>query len=418
MNLSLFLRQKTAFSQHIITLISGAALAHVPPLLASPLITRLYTPYELGLQAVYGSWLSTLAVLATGRYEMAIVLPDQENHAINLMGLAIVFTLGWSLLVGAVLLLDGHSYMGVLGLGPWVLLLPLSVMLAGLMQAWTYWNNRHCRYQANATGRMLQSLSMAVTQVWLGWTGFGVAGLLLGQLAGQLGSLVAQTWQDFKDRFKWFHELRRALMSEVALAYVDFPKINAPHALSTALLDATTLVVLAMLAGTASVGFYGLMMRVLKLPAALLGQAVAQVAYRELAEAGNQCQPLRPILRKIIMILSGIALLPFLLTQLKGESLFLLVFGQSWSTAGRYAEAMSLYIFCHCVASPLGIVPLVINRQRQAFLWSLVHALLFLGTMWLGFSLWNDAVAAFQLVSVVMLAYFLAHVVWLYKAAL
>ena len=30
------------------------------------------------------------------------------------------------------------------------------------------------------------------------------------------------------------------------------------------------------------------MMRVLKLPAALIGQAVAQVAYRELADARNQ----------------------------------------------------------------------------------------------------------------------------------
>ena len=172
-----------------------------------------------------------------------------------------------------------------------------------------------------------------------------------------------------------------------------------------------------MLAGTASVGFYGLMMRVLKLPAALIGQAVAQVAYRELADARNQRQPLRPILRKMMLTLGGMALLPFLVIQLAGEPLFSLVFGQNWATAGRYAEAMSLYILFHFVASPLGMVPPVINRQRQAFLWSLLQAVLFLGTMWAGFMLWNDAVATFQLVSVVMAAYFLAYFSWLYKAA-
>ncbi|MCP1292064.1 lipopolysaccharide biosynthesis protein [Chromobacterium sp. S0633] len=412
---------KSGFIRHIVTLITGAAVAQVIPLLVSPLITRLYNPHEVGVQAVYVSWLSTLAVLATARYEMAIVLPAEERRASNLMGLSIACALALSLLVGVAVAFDGHAHiarhLGAPELEPWLLLLPLSVALAGLMQAWTNWNNRHRRYQANANGRMLQSLSMAATQVGLGWAGAGAAGLILGQLAGQFGSLLAQTWQDLKGRFAWRHELSRAGMREVACAYIEFPKINAPHALSTALLDSATLVALTMLAGTASVGFYGLMMRVLKLPAALIGQAVAQVAYRELADARNQGQPLRPILRKMMLTLSGMALLPFLVIQLAGEPLFSLVFGQNWATAGRYAEAMSLYILFHFVASPLGMVPPVINRQRQAFLWSLLQALLFLGTMWAGFSLWKDAVPTFQLVSVVMAAYFLAYFAWLYKAA-
>ena len=67
--------------------------------------------------------------------------------------------------------------------------------------------------------------------------------------------MLAQTWQDLKARFAWRHELSRAGMREVARAYIEFPKINAPHALSTALLDSATLVALTMLAGTASVGF-------------------------------------------------------------------------------------------------------------------------------------------------------------------
>ncbi|XLM20517.1 oligosaccharide flippase family protein, partial [Chromobacterium piscinae] len=206
-------------------------------------------------------------------------------------------------------------------------------------------------------------------------------------------------------------------MREAALAYIEFPKINAPHALSTALLDSATLVVLTVLAGTSAVGMYGLMMRVLKLPAAFIGQAVAQVAYNELAEARNLGQPLRPILRKMMLTLFGMAMFPFLVIQIFGEPLFSLVFGPNWSEAGRYAEAMSLFILFHFVASPLGMVPPVINRQRFAFFLSLVQAVLFLGSLWLGFHIWQDAVATFQLVSVVMAGYFIAYFIWLYKAA-
>ncbi|KUM04468.1 oligosaccharide flippase family protein [Chromobacterium subtsugae] len=412
---------KSGFIRHIITLVTGAAVAQVVPLLASPLITRLYNPHEVGIQTVYVSWMSTLAVLATARYEMAIVLPADEKRASNLMGLSLLCASALALLIGLVVLLGGHSHiaahLGAPELESWLLLLPLSVWLAGLMQAWTNWNNRHRRYQANANGRMTQSLGMAGTQVLAGWLGAGAGGLILGQLAGQLGSLLSQAWADFKSRMPWRRELSRQGMREAAAAYIEFPKINAPHALSTAMLDSVTLVVLAMLASTSAVGFYGLMMRVLKLPAALIGQAVAQVAYRELAEARNLGKPLRPILRKMMLTLFGMALFPFLVIQIFGEPLFTLVFGHNWSDAGRYAEAMSLYILFHFVASPLGMVPPVINRQRFAFFLSLVQAVLFLGSLWLGFHIWQDAVPTFQLVSVVMAGYFIAYFTWLYKAA-
>lgn len=101
---------KSGFIRHIITLVTGAAVAQVVPLLASPLITRLYDPHEVGIQAVYVSWMSTLAVLATARYEMAIVLPAEEKRADNLMGLSLLCASGLALLVGLVVLMGGHSH--------------------------------------------------------------------------------------------------------------------------------------------------------------------------------------------------------------------------------------------------------------------------------------------------------------------
>ncbi|POZ61363.1 lipopolysaccharide biosynthesis protein [Chromobacterium alticapitis] len=412
---------KTGFVRHVITLVTGAAVAQVVPLLVSPLITRLYNPHEVGIQTVYVSWMSTLAVLATARYEMAIVLPAEEKRAGNLMGLSLLCAAALAMLIALVVMLGGHSHiaahLGAPALESWLVLLPLSVLLAGLMQAWTNWNNRQRRYQANANGRMAQSFGMAGTQLLAGWLGAGAGGLILGQLAGQIGSVLAQAWTDMKARFAWRRDVTRQGMREAAIAYIEFPKINAPHALSTALLDSATLVALTMLAGTSAVGMYGLMMRVLKLPAAFIGQAVAQVAYKELAEARNQDQPLRPILRKMMLTLFGMAIFPFLVIQIFGEPLFTLVFGAAWSEAGRYAEAMSLFILFHFVASPLGMVPPVINRQRFAFFLSLVQAVLFLGSLWLGFHIWQDAVSTFQLVSVVMAVYFVAYFTWLYKAA-
>ncbi|WP_208108253.1 lipopolysaccharide biosynthesis protein [Paludibacterium purpuratum] len=416
---------RSGFVRHIVTLATGAALAQIVPLLAQPILTRLYTPHAFGVLSLYVALMSNLAVLATARYELAIVLPAEERRASNLMALSMCFATALAVLVLVAQLLGvNHWLLKLMGdagsehdIALWLYLLPLSLWLAGMMQAWTNWNNRHSRYRANASGRMSQSLGMSVTQLAGGMLHAGPGGLILGQFAGQVSSLLAQAREDFKRRFAWRHEVDRASMKQVACDYSEFPKVNTPHAFVTALQDSLTLSLLGALSGTATVGFYGMMMRLLKLPAALIGQAVAQVAYRELAEARNAGRPLRPIIKRMAFALGGMALVPFLVIQLAGEPLFGLVLGQTWRTAGRYAEAMSPFILFHFIASPLAMVPLVIERQRTAFLLSLVQTALFVGALWSGFHLWDDPVRAFRLVSWVMVGYFIFYFTWLYHAA-
>ena len=416
---------QSGFVRHIITLATGAALAQVIPLLVQPILTRLYTPHAFGVLSLYVALMSNLAVLATARYEMAIVLPAEDKRATNLMALSLMFATALSVLVLILQLLGANTLllrlMGASGSAPdfavWLFLLPGSLWLAGLMQAWTNWNNRHCRYRANASGRMSQSLGMSLTQLCGGLLHGGAGGLIVGQFVGQIFSVLAQAWYDIKRRFDWRHQVDRQSMKQVALEYSEFPKINTPHAFVTALQDSMTLALLGTLSGTATVGYYGMMMRLLKLPAALIGQAVAQVAYRELAEARNQGRPLRPILKRMIVALGGLALIPFLVIKLAGEPLFRFVLGAAWSTAGRYAEAMSVFILFHFIASPLAMVPLVIQRQRTAFMLSLVQTTLFVGALWSGFYFWGDPVKAFTLVSWVMVGYFMFYFTWLFQAA-
>ena len=415
----------SGFVRHIVTLATGAALAQVIPLLVQPILSRLYTPQAFGVLSIYVALMSNLAVLATARYEMAIVLPADERRATNLMALSLFCA---TVLSGLVLLaqclganrLILHFMGGRAGLADfsaWLFLLPASLWLAGMMQAWTNWNNRHCRYRANAAGRMSQSVGMSLTQLGGGLMHAGAGGLIVGQFAGQVCSLLAQAWYDVRKRFSWRQSVDRATMKMVALEYSEFPKVNTPHAFVTALQDSLTLALLAALSGTATVGYYGMMMRLLKLPAALIGQAVAQVAYRELAEAKNQGRPLRPILKRMVVALGGMALVPFLVIQLAGEPLFSLVLGATWRTAGRYAEAMSIFILFHFIASPMAMVPLVIQRQRTAFMLSLVQSALFVGALWSGFYFWGDPVKAFTLVSWVMVGYFMFYFSWLFQAA-
>lgn len=407
------------FTRNVATLAGGAALAQFIPLLASPLLTRLYTPQDFGLLALYIAWLSNLAVIATARYELAVVLPDDTPQANNLMALSLSICTTLSLLLLTIIIpLQTHlsAWAGQPSLRPWLIWLPLSLLLAGGMQAYTSWNNRHRRYRANAAGRIAQGLGMTVTQLLSGFAGFGAAGLLLGQLVGQALSLVIQASQDILERCPWRTTVTRNGMKQAAQRYSEFPRINTPHAFTAALQDTLTVTLLTVMTGSLTVGLYGLMMRVLKLPAALVGQAVAQVTYRDMAEAKNTLQPLAPLYFKTLRILLLLVLPPALLMLFAGPWLFSLVFGPAWREAGMMAAALSPYMLCHFIASPLGMIPLVIDRQRTAFAFTIVSNILFLGALAGGLWFWDSVSDALWLVSAVMVVYFVSYFYWLYRA--
>src|SRR5439155_20814770 len=148
------------FARSVLTLMTGTTIANLIPVLLSPVLTRLYAPAEFGLFAVYGRIAALLAVLATGRYEMAIVLPAEDDDAFHLLGLSLL-VVGLMIVVATVAVIAFHSpLLGILrspGLSSWLYLLPLGVLLAGAIQALTVWLNRKRAYPRIAQSRILQA---------------------------------------------------------------------------------------------------------------------------------------------------------------------------------------------------------------------------------------------------------------------
>ncbi len=77
------LKPKSEFSRNVLTLMTGTTIAQAIPIAISPILTRIYTPEDFGVFALYMSVASLLSTLATGRYELAIMLPKKDEDAVN-----------------------------------------------------------------------------------------------------------------------------------------------------------------------------------------------------------------------------------------------------------------------------------------------------------------------------------------------
>ncbi|MBE0641239.1 MAG: oligosaccharide flippase family protein, partial [Bacteroidales bacterium] len=85
--------RENRFLIHVLTLVSGTALAQAILFAFTPLLTRLFDPSDFGVFALYTAIVSTLGVVAAWKYELAIMLPAREEDARGLVWLSTYATL-------------------------------------------------------------------------------------------------------------------------------------------------------------------------------------------------------------------------------------------------------------------------------------------------------------------------------------
>lgn len=378
-----------------LTLLAGGALAQALPLLLGPWLTRLYSPDEFGHFHLFAAVAANLAVVACARCEFALPMAteDAEAHALRRLSLR--------LLVGVTLscAVIGAVWAWRRGIG-YPLALPLAVAALGLVSLATLWANRAQRFNALAGARVLQHGGGALAQAGAGWAGAGLTGLLAGPI---VAALAATAWL----RLPLGHgPAGQPRLREVAQRHREFPLWNTPHAFAGALQDTLAVALIAATLGPAAAGFWGLALRYLKAPATLVGSAVSQALYPQLAQAGpGPTAASRHAVRRLMGLLALFALPLVLALWALGPWAFEWLFGPAWRPAGELARALALYIGLHFVASPLAVVTMAWQAQRWALKLALVGQLAFVAALAVGLA-WGGLAGAGWAVSAAMLVYF------------
>ena len=93
------LKPKSEFSRNVFTLMTGTTIAQAIPIAISPILTRIYTPEDFGLLALFLAITIIIGSIANGRYELAIMLPEKDEDAINISALGFIISSSMSLIL-------------------------------------------------------------------------------------------------------------------------------------------------------------------------------------------------------------------------------------------------------------------------------------------------------------------------------
>jgi O-antigen/teichoic acid export membrane protein len=378
------------FGRSVAVLAGGTALGQGLVVLATPLITRLYTPEDMGALTVYMSILAILLVAVCLRYELAIPLPKEDKTAANLLAVSLLAVVLTSVLAAILLAVLGGSivrWINTPNLAGYLWLLPVGMLGGGIYKALSYWALRRKAFSRIAGTRLNQSAGQVLVQLVLGFMRIRPLGLLVGQVVGQVAgssTLGNMAWRQDKPSLKG---VSPAGVASAASRYRRFPLLSSGSSLLNSGALQLPALLLAALYGPQVAGWFGLTQRLIRAPMTLVGDAVAQVY---LAEAAVLAQTDQKAVQKLffktalrLLLVGGI---PLALIGVVGPWLFPIVFGKGWSEAGVYVQILAAMFVFQFVVSPISQTLNILERQDLQLAWDSGRLLLMGGVFWLGSS--------------------------------
>ena len=364
---------QSEFVRNVGTLLTGTAIAQAIPVLLSPVLSRLYTPDDFGILALFMAISIVISVIATGRYELAIMLPEEKRDATNLMALAVLLTIGTSILtLILVLILKGFiaGFFDEPGIENWLYFIPLVVFFTGIYNTFNYWSTRHKTFKRNAAARISQSSAMVGTNLGMGFAGSGAIGLVAGYILGQAIAASVLAWKTLQKFPELTKDISRYLIKSNAMKYRNFLRINTPHAFIGSLQDHGIVYVIMAFFNKAILGSYSFAFRLVTAPASLIGSSIYQVFYQKATTALQDGQEIQPMVLRIYRNLFVIGLPIFAILFFWGPPIFGFVFGEEWIMAGEIAAIIAPWLFLNFIATPVSCITVIMNKQWQGMLLS------------------------------------------------
>ncbi len=367
----------------VLTLMSGTLLAQVITFVLQIFIARVYTDVDKGLLGIYGSITSLVITVAALRYDLAVMLPDDDRAARVVHRLATRSIVVVSLLTSLALILASHwltvHYHHSPELSRWLMGSGVTVFLIAEATNLRYWLTRKGRFGDIARNGVVNALAIAGLQLALGVVFHGgLTALLCGTILGQLVSLVFLAVRAGDARTR---EAGEPTMRAVAARYRRMPLLNGPNALVDAVRN-TGINLLIGAVAVAALGQFQLAWNILQVPVGLIAGSVGQVFLKKLSDTPRG--EMRPLVVRTLVRAALAAAIPFAVLYVIAPWLFPLVFGARWDQAGYFARALTPWLYMTVLTSPISNLFVVTENQQKMLVFAIFYCVVPLA--WLRFS--------------------------------
>jgi O-antigen/teichoic acid export membrane protein len=397
--------QGPSFARNALVMLVGSIVAQGLAVAVMPVLTRLYSPEAIGLQALFVSVSGAVVFIATLRLDLAVVLPQDSRTAGRLAALVLLQAVG----VAAVLVA-----LAVPGLD-WLALLAPMVLFGAVFWAGQSIATRNARFAVIVLANMFMSSTFAVSAIGIGLIHPYDEGIVVSRLAGQVMGVVALVALG-QVTVSMLRRPRSVRATQLWRTYWQFPTFNTPYSLIALVSRDMPLYVFAAMGGVAFAAAYALARTIMLAPISLASAALSRVFYREATVHWGT-----PRLMNLATTLTSVGLLAsapaFAFMLCWGDELFVLIFGDAWRMGGQFAQVLAVPVWLALQNGWPERVFEIAHKQYISFSIQLGFDLLNISVVLATYLTTKDPVLTVGLYAVSYTVYQLAYLVTVYRVA-
>ncbi len=381
------LKPKSEFSRNVLTLMTGTTIAQAIPIAISPILTRIYTPEDFGVFALFIAITSILGVIVTGQYDLAIMLPNSEKSAFNIVVLSIIINVIISFIIFIIIVIFHSQILNLLGnnnLSGWLYVVPISTLLIGLFNTLNYWLNAQKQYKQLSVNKIIQSGTNSTSNLILGFSKLGYDGLIISQMLSQTIIVAILLKKTYNNRY--IRYIKKLKIIALAKRYIKFPKITMFQSLFSTFSNQFPIFMITYFFTVKDVGYYSFAMKIISMPISLISTSLYQVFFQSFTKEKNKETFFKNKFLKI-----NLTFLPlFIVLWFILPSLFSFVFGEDWIVAGEYAQILLPLLYLKFIGNLFTTTTyLYYEKQLENLMFSILNLILSIISLTIGFFM-ND----------------------------
>ena len=406
--------KQNSYIMQIITLMSGTLMAQAIIFAFIPILTRIYTPSEFGLYALFFAISSILGMVSSLRYEQAIMLPKSDRDAQALVFLSTVVTLIFSIFTAIVLSIFYNFFVSYFeGIEYLVWLLPISIFIIGMIQIFDIYSTRKQLYKKIATVRMIESVTTISTQ-WSSRSIFIFDGLIIGKMLSNIVSLYLYIYIHIKKHTLVLKHINKRRVKANIKRHENFPRYFFFSSLLNSLSQQLPIFLFTLLFSPAIAGFYSLTARVMQAPILLVAGSTRSVFYQKASQMYARGEDIIPLHIKTTVGLVKLFIVPLLVILFFGEEIFIFLFGSKWAESGVIAEITIIWFLFVFITPPTSMMYNILKLQKRLLQLQTVTTVLRVLAIYLGFYIWGTYIASVTLFTIISVIHNLIFMGYIY----
>jgi O-antigen/teichoic acid export membrane protein len=367
---------KGSFGHNVLMMFAGTAIGQLGPVIAAPLLTRLYSPEMFGVQGAFTAIIFIIAVIAALRYEMAITLVKNDRDSASLIALCGLTLLATTTIFTLALLFftpDHFAWADFGSLEPYRFLLPIGFASIGAYQIMVYVATQQQDYKSIAQTKLYQGAAGPLSQIAMGFAHWGTLGLMIGFVIGQSMGISQLVWRLIIKKRDQMHGVTFASIAAMAKRYKNFPLLSSWSGLINAAGGGSMLAIaIPVLYSPVIAGYIFLTDRIVGRPLLMISTSILQVYLGETAKSiTSNPAAIRRRFLQLAMVQTGIVSFWLLIVNGLAGFVFPLAFGEEWGEAVPYLHILSIALLPQLVTHALIHTLQVLERQGLSAVWEI-----------------------------------------------